>query len=177
MIEITRIDRTDTPEYQFVEELLVEAFPKEERRDLPELRSLTRHEARFHNQLIADDGTPVGLITHWDLGRFCYIEHFAIHPAMRNGGYGRQVLEWMQARLDRPIVLEAEPPVEEMARRRIAFYRRQGFTLWQSEYLQPPYRPGDNPLPLCLMVHGNLDEATDFPHVQQIIHRIVYGVK
>ncbi|MBQ8866330.1 MAG: GNAT family N-acetyltransferase [Bacteroidaceae bacterium] len=175
MIETTRLRATETPEYRFVEELMAEAFPREERRDEADLRAITRDEARFHNLVITDEGAPVGLITCWELGRFCYIEHFAILPTMRNRGYGRRVMELMQGRLNLPIVLEAEPPVEEVARRRIAFYQRLGFTLWQSPYLQPPYRATDDFLPLCLMACGALDEAADFTHVRETIHRVVYG--
>lgn len=175
MIKTTRLQTADTPEFRFVEELLTGAFPKEERRDPADFRTITVHDERFHNLLITDEDSLVGFITYWDLGRFCYIEHFAILPAVRNRGYGREVLCWLKNRLCCPIVLEAECPVEEMACRRIAFYQRQGFLLWQSEYLQPPYRPGDNFFPLRLMVYGALDEAADFSHVKQTIHRVVYG--
>lgn len=175
MVELIRLQETDTPEYLFVEKLLTEAFPEEERRDLPDFHTLTRCEGRFYNNVITDNDSPIGLVTYWDLERFLYIEHFAILPALRNGGYGHRVLELLKNRLRRPIVLEAEPPTEELARRRIAFYCRQGFILWQSPYLQPPYRNSDTPFPLCLMVCGNLNEATDFAYVRQTIHQTVYG--
>ena len=32
-----------------------------------------------------------------------------------------------------------EIPEEEMAKRRINFYQRQGFSLWEKPYQQPPY--------------------------------------
>lgn len=174
MIEIRRICNTDTADFHFIEELLTAAFPQEEYRQLSEFRRLTKEETRFHNNLIVDNDSPIGLITYWDLDRFCYVEHFAILPAMRNKGYGHNVLELLKGHKRLPIVLEVECPEEEMARRRIAFYQRQGFTLWQSEYLQPPYRPGDGFLPLRLMVHGELDENTCFPWVKQTIHQKVY---
>ena len=77
-----------------------------------------------------------------------------------------------------PFVLEVEMPADDLSRRRIAFYERNGFTLWRDcAYMQPPYRPEDAPLPMLLMVKGNLSPEQDFPHVRQTIHREVYGVK
>ena len=74
---------------------------------------------------------PVGFITYWDFDSFYYVEHFATNPALRNGGYGKRTLEYLCNYLKHPIVLEVERPVEEMAKRRISFYQRQGFTLWK----------------------------------------------
>ena len=79
--------------------------------------------------------------------------------------------------LKRPIVLEVERPIEEMAKRRISFYQRQGFTLWEKDYSQPPYKPGDDFLPMYLMVHGELDCEKDFETIKKRIHKEVYGVK
>ncbi len=61
-----------------------------------------------------------------DNGRFYYIEHFAIDPSLRNGGYGKRVLEVdeLKKQLKGPIVLEVEEPNDEMSTRRIHFYKR-----------------------------------------------------
>ena len=112
-----------------------------------------------------------------DFDSFYYVEHFATNPALRNGGYGKRTLEYLCNYLKRPIVLEVERPVEEMAKRRISFYQRQGFTLWEKDYCQPPYKPGDDFLPMYLMVHGELDCEKDFETIKKRIHKEVYGVK
>lgn len=174
-IEIRRIQDADTNEYQLMEKLLTDSFPEEEYRDLPELRTFTKNKGIFHNNLIYDNGTFIGLITYWDFGRFYYVEHFAILPEMRNHGYGKTVLEKTKELLHLPIVLEVECPTEEMARRRIKFYERQGFVLWKHEYMQPPYRPGGDGLPLLLMAYGNLNEPQDFATIEKAIHKEVYG--
>lgn len=174
-IALHRIHATDTDEYRFVENLLTEAFPKEEYRELSEFRTLTASKRIFHNNLIYDGETLVGFVTYWDFRRFCYIEHFATLPNMRNKGYGRQVLACLQALLRVPIVLEVECPEEEMARRRIGFYERQGFMLWKRDYVQPPYRPGGDFLKLYLMAYGDLSEERDFDFIKKTIHKEVYG--
>lgn len=113
----------------------------------------------------------------WDFDEFYYVEHFATNPALRNGGYGKRTLEHLCEFLKRPIVLEVERPVEEMAKRRINFYQRHGFTLWEKDYYQPPYKEGDDFLPMYLMVHGNLDAEKDYEGIRHKLHTIVYGVK
>ena len=141
-LQLRRLHDTATEEYRFTEQLLTAAFPPEEYRDFEELRVLTQDDPRFRNHAILDRGEPVGVLSYWDFGRFHYVEHFAVCPGMRNRGYGRKVLGMLRSRLHTPVVLEVERPDSELAARRIAFYRRNGFTLWESDYVQPPYRPG-----------------------------------
>ena len=64
-----------------------------------------------------------------------------------------------------------------MAIRRIGFYQRQGFKLWKNDYLQPPYKEGDDfSLPLYIMAHGDLNPDTDYETVK-MNPPFVYGVK
>lgn len=175
MIEIKRLTSSQSPYYPFVEQLLTLSFPVEEYRPLAEWKRYTDEKQAFYNQVILDDRQPVGVVTHWDFGRFCYVEHLAISPDARNGGYGGRLLQLLQQKLQRPIVLEVEEPQEEMARRRIGFYQRHGFKLWITPYLQPPYRPGDSLLPMHLMVWGELHEAEAYEEVKSTLYREVYG--
>lgn len=177
MIEIKRISTHNTHLYAFMESLLIESFPVEEYRELADMRKYTDDMPDFYNNIILDNSVPVGFVTYWLLGDFYYIEHFAISPEHRNGGYGAKLLAHLAQTLQKPIALEVEMPVEEMALRRINFYKRQGYVLWQKEYHQPPYRPGYDKLPMLVMVQGNLDAEKDFEKVKKAIHGKVYGVK
>lgn len=177
MIKFQPISTSDVQHYKFMEELLTAAFPPEEYRELESLREYTDRIGNFQNNIIFDDDIPIGFITYWNFSQFYYVEHFAINPALRNGGYGKKVLEHLCKEITLPIVLEVEKPVEEMAKRRINFYTRHGFTLWQKEYEQPPYKKGDDFLPMYLMVHGNLQCGKDFDEVKNKIYKEVYGIK
>lgn len=183
MMTFQRITTANVTLYNYMEELLVSSFPKEEYRDLEELRRYTDSKEKFHNNVIfassglsSNESTPIGLLTYWDFTTFYYVEHFAIAPQARNGGYGRQALEYLCRSLPRPIILEVEMPDEEIARRRINFYQRQGFRLWQLPYQQPPYRKGEAYLPLLLMSYGNIDCNKEFDNIKQTIYREVYGI-
>ena len=162
MIKLQPISTSDLQHYKFMEELLVDAFPPEEYRQLEELREYTDRTGNFHNNIIFDDDLPIGFITYWDFDRFYYVEHFATNPALRNGGYGKRTLEYLCNHLQLPIVLEVERPVEEM---------------WKNDYYQPPYKPGDDFLPMYLMVYGDLNPEKDYEDIRHKLHTVVYGVK
>ena len=174
MITLQRITTADRELYAFLEGLMTRSFPSDEYRDLDELRDFTDHRPHFYNNIVLNDGTPIGLLSYWDFDDFYYAEHFAIDPTQRNGGYGKAVLQHLCQLLDKPIVLEVEEPDEEMARRRIGFYQRNGFVLWDNEYRQRPYKPGDPCLPMRLMVYGPLDSRKDYNRVVRRIYRDVY---
>jgi len=177
MIDIKTIKTTDSTHYNFVEGLLVDAFPKEERRELDVQREFTDSNPLFKSNVILHFDKPVGLFTYWDFDDFYYIEHFAISQDARNGGFGKRVLEGMNEILEKPIVLEVEAPNDEMSKRRIGFYSRLGYELWEREYLQPPYRKGEGFLPMFLMVKGDLDINKDFPRIKDKIYKEVYLVE
>ena len=180
MLKVTPI-HTSHEGYAFVEELMNDAFPIEERRDNDKQRANTDHNPLFTVHLITDekeDGTivNVGFITSWDFCNFHYLEHFATGPQVRNMGYGKQVLSMVLDKMSGLIVLEVEEPEDELTRRRIGFYERNGFKLCQQEYTQPAYRPGVNGLPLKLMFRGQESLDADFEYVRDTLYREVYEV-
>lgn len=171
---------TGHPDYPFVEKLLHTAFPEEERRADELQRRNTDSHPQFGCYLVAEQekntDVPIGLITLWHLNGFCYVEHLATIPSVRNSGYGQRILSKVGEMFPGLIVLEVEPPEDEMAIRRIGFYRRCGFSFCEKPYLQPPYRQGDKPFPLCLMFRGADSIDEDFTRIRDEIHRCVYGV-
>ena len=126
MIRLQRITTADTDLYSYMEKLMTQSFPSEEYRKLEELRKYTDTKTHFYNNIIFHNNTPVGLITYWDFGHFYYIEHFAIDPAQRNGGYGKSVLNHLCQLLKHPIVLEVEIP-EETAKNPTGVFVRYTF--------------------------------------------------
>lgn len=176
MIRIESI-RTTHEAYDFVENLLISAFPEEERRELALQREYTDSNPLFRTNVIYQGEQPVGVITCWDFDTFSYIEHFAISPDCRNGGYGQKVLTRMDELLAKPIVLEVEMPTTELSNRRIGFYKRLGYTLWEKEYRQPPYHAGDGYLPMRIMAKGALNPESDFESVKAKLYKDVYNVK
>ena len=104
MIEIKQVKTQDEVNYTFVEKLMHTAFPQEERRDTVQQREYSDNNLRFCNNIILENGNSIGMISYWTMGDFYYIEHFAIDPSLRNGGYGKRVLEMVKKKLKSPIV-------------------------------------------------------------------------
>lgn len=158
--------------------LLTEAFPPEERRDLDVWRRLSAGNSIFHHLQILDvedDGEQmVGLLTYWDFGRFVYAEHFATLPEARGKGIGASALAMLTDLSGKAILLEVELPEDDLTRRRVEFYRRNGFKLLDTPYIQPPYARGGEELPLRLMLKGELPSETSIDDVIATVHREVY---
>lgn len=175
MLELKRINSLHE-HYPFMEELMQTAFPSQERRDTELQRTYTDNQSRFHNNVLLDNGTPIGLLTYWDFDTFLYIEHFAISSERRNKGYGQQALATLKAKQEGMIVLEVEEPIDEITRRRVIFYQRQGFILQNYPYEQPPYRDGDEWFPMKIMSFQTEDFTEDtFLQVKSTIYQEVYG--
>lgn len=174
MLTHKNIKTTDQAAYQFIEELFINSFPCEERRELELQREFTDTNPLFTNILLLHQDKPVGFITYWNFEEFCYIEHFAISPEARNGGYGKEALLLFDKLINKPVVLEVEHPTDEMSQRRIGFYTRLEYRLWENEYMQPPYRKGDGFLPMHIMAKGDLNPERDFERIKNKIHKEVY---
>lgn len=174
MTELERLRETGTKEYERMVRLYTEAFPADERRDSEDLeRRIERGDIALH--LIMHDGQQAGFITTWNLGEVTYVEHFATEPWARGRGIGRGALEIMKTQSEKPLLLEVEPPeTGDMATRRIGFYRRCGFDVVSTDYVQPPYGPGKNAVALYLMA---TTANPDLQHIVRELHKRVYGVK
>ena len=150
------------------------SFPIEEQRPVESIERLIAEEQRFKASVLCHEGRFIGLLTYWRFEDFIYIEHFAISPALRSSGYGTTALKAFIRQQTLPVVLEAEPPTEEMAIRRVRFYERNGFTLYHHDYYQPPYTPDRQGIPLRLM--GTRAENPIFSAlVARTLHREVYA--
>lgn len=174
IIECRRIENSSNTLLEKVERTYNDSFPKAERRAFSLLRKLIDSERRFSVSALMRGSEYVGFITTWSFSCFTYIEHFAIDPSARNGGIGGKAMCEIIASCPTPIVLEVEMPTDEMSIRRIGFYERLGYTFDSHTYFQPPYRKGEQPLEMRLMIHGSLD--CSFEEVRRNLYRHVYGV-
>lgn len=171
--------KTEDSRYAFIENLLHESFPEGERREDDRQRYNVDNNPLFTTYLINDEEADisVGVITVWRFKKFCYVEHLATYPNIRNKGYGNKIIRTLlDGCKDITVVLEVEMPEDEMSKRRIGFYERNGFRLCTKNYLQPPYRLGGKPIPMYLMFSGCESIDEDFENIKAEIYSNVYGV-
>ena len=159
-----------------MKQLYERSFPAEERRPQAALDAAIASES-IDLWLIQADGADIGFLTINALpSGVNYIEHFAVEDSMRGSGVGSAALSLMSAMNPGPMVLEAEPAgTNPMAARRIGFYRRLGFELWDRyPYIQPAYAPGLDSPELRLMTRG-IPADSDIHALATEIRREVYG--
>lgn len=173
-MELVRITDLSGKMGEYARDILVGSFPPEEYRELGAWEQMTCKQRNFYNNVVVKGERNIGLLTYWDFDVFVYVEHFAIDPSLRGGGYGSEILSRLVQMVKKPVVLEVERPLTEEAKRRIAFYQRNGFALWKNDYQQPPYRVGDPYLPMYLMACGDMDENEYYTFVRTNIYSEVY---
>ena len=117
---------------------------------------------------------PAGFLAVWEFESFIYIEHFAVDPALRNSGTGSAMLQELVKQYQKPICLEVELPEDELTRRRIGFYERNGFVFNEYPYIQPPISKGKSPVPLRIMTYKSEITREEFQKMKEILYRRVY---
>ena len=177
MIHLHTIESQASPYWDSLALVYHDSFPIDEQRPIEDIARLIEHDQRFVAYALTDaSDTFIGMLTTWHFSQFIYIEHFAIAPTLRSQGYGSKVLQTYLSTQHKPIILEAEPPTDAIARRRIQFYQRCGLTLYEYPYIQPAYTPERRPIQLHLM--GTIDtKAIPLALISTTLHREVYGVQ
>jgi len=162
-------------ELALIENLYSEAFPENERRTLEGLRHQCLNGKECSVNLIKGGDKVLGLCIFWKFSSFTFVEHMAIFPEMRGMQAGEKTLGIIRNSLPSPVILEVEPPEDEMAQRRVNFYLRNGFYLHDLIYIQPSYH-GENQGPeLRLMTtHADITNPALSKYVQ-LIRTKVYG--
>ena len=100
---------------------------------------------------------------HWKAGDFHYVEHLAVSPRLRGQNMGSKALAAFAE--GRRVILEIDPPEDEISVRRLHFYQRLGFVENPQEYIHPSFRKPFHAHRLLLMSRpGPLtnEEARDF---------------
>lgn len=126
------------------------SFPLSERRTY-EQQIAAFIEKDYQVDAHLSDNHIIGFIAFWTAEEFVFIEHFAIAPEVRGKGLGSAILKPFIAGKQIPVILEIEPPVDDITRRRLRFYESLGFVKNDHNHFQPPYHQGDPPLQLDIL--------------------------
>lgn len=113
------------------------AFPvKEIRSEADHLRALD--DPAFEADGIWLGETFAGLLYFWKHKEWHYIEHLAIDPELRGHRIGSRALEAFCR--GKQVILEIDPPEDEISIRRLHFYQRLGFVENPHPYLHPSFQ-------------------------------------
>ncbi len=175
-MKLQKLDLLNKTDIDFIGNLYIESFLEEERRPVDEMWKLYEEsKAQFFILLAVSENKRVGFFTYWDLEDFIFAEHLAVSSNFRSGGYGSKIINLFKENIFLPIVLEVEPPETEIAKRRIGFYQRLGFEVWNVEYRQPSYHQDGKSYPMKLM-SDNIDLSKNCKEIINKIHTVAYKV-
>lgn len=156
--------------------LMSEAFPSVERRNYEDQKKVLCED--LYNIIVDKDNNDdiTGFIANWQFDDFNFIEHFAVNSKMRGNGLGTIMLKDYLSKCNKPIFLEVELPQNDVAIRRIEFYKRLGFHLNNFEYFQPPMQKQHDVLPLKVMSYPNSVNYKQFIKFKNMVYDVVYKV-
>lgn len=166
----------DKKDFEQLYGILLESFPPDELRGRQEHLALLDEPdykvwAHYNGQELQ------GFLTVWMLTEFAFVEHFAVKSSCRNSGLGSKLLQALSEKLGKRLCLEAELPETDMARRRLDFYRRNGFSVNEYPYLQPALEEGKSPVPLHILTTGGPVRKEEFETLVTDIYKTVYKGK
>ena len=90
----------------------------------------------------------------WESAEFIYVEHFCIDSTLRNQGFGSRALQLL-LETGKTVILEIDPPVDDISRRRKGFYERCGFAANPYPHIHPPYHQDHSGHALVVMSAPN----------------------
>lgn len=149
-----------------------ESFPDNEKRNRTAQWELFRRK-EYHVNCIYREDALAGFVCFWDIGNYVFVEHLAVSGNKRGDGLGAQLMTQL-INSGTPLVLEVEPPHDEISKRRIGFYERLGFHLNHYYHVQPPLQEGFEPVELLLMSYPNALSPNDTLYIEGQLQKVVY---
>ena len=159
-MEFIRLTDPTDPRFAPAFALYEISFPLHERRTRAAQEARLSHpEYRF--TLLYEENRLQGILLYWEGPGFRYVEHFAIAPELRGGGVGARALAQLCAQ-GIPVLLEIDPPVDQISIRRQHFYERCGFVKNPFSHVHPPYRGQFQGHPLVVMSAPSALSQSDY---------------
>lgn len=169
-MEFLPITTADDYRVQEIYTSYTSTFPEDERRDREQFTTLFSNP---HVKVISvlHDSQAIGYLIIWELSSYTFVEHFEVFEAFRSQKLGSHITGYLFKTYPR-IVLEIEPDhLGDDAKRRYAFYQRNGFTLIDEMYVQPSYGEGKNSLDLWLLANYSPESLKE---IKEEIYDVVY---
>ncbi|MBD8390308.1 GNAT family N-acetyltransferase [Dysgonomonas sp. BGC7] len=112
-----------------------------------EQRSQEQQSAAFKNNsyclvaLVKGDKLA-SFISYWEFDDYIYIEHLAVNSELRGQNIGSFTLSKFAQNNRKILLLEIDPLVDEVSKRRLCFYKKLGYKVNPYHHHHPAYRQG-----------------------------------
>ena len=157
--------------YKKAMDLYEVSFPEHEQRERHLQADIMVNE-EYHFNLIYDNDIWVGEIFWWETAEFIYVEHFCILPEMRGRRYGQKALALLDEE-GKTVILEIDPPVDDVSIHRKVFYERSGFEANGFTHVHPPYKKGFNGHSLVVMSSPTLLSGAEYHAFNRYLRTVV----
>ena len=168
-MEIIKIVPSESKLWDQVWRLYNESFPEYERRRISS-HSRASEDATFHTYIAVDNGNLLGLLFYWNYDKKIYIEHLAVNPTMRGKSIGSNIMkEFIAENKGATIILEIDPPVDDISKRRLSFYEKLGFRDTKQTYRHPSYSKNGQPHLLRILSYPKSISEHEFEEFQKFM--------
>ncbi|MDR2979981.1 MAG: GNAT family N-acetyltransferase [Bacteroidales bacterium] len=158
-------------------ELMEKVFPPVERRSKEDASQIFTTVPCYHAMGLKKDGKVTAFIAYWLFEDICFVDHLAVDDSLRGQGIGSEIMRYLVENTASTVVLEVEPPEDEISRKRIRFYEKIGFHLNTFSYIQPSMQPGQPEIPLMIMSYPHGLDLPKFNAARKRIFDNCYNVK
>ena len=159
-MRLERLSSKNAHLFERAYKLYQDSFPLQERRDEDEQQRVLKKDD-YHFDFIIDEKKIIGVMLYWETEKFVFLEHFVTFPHLREKGYGKEALSLLKEKY-KTIILEIEPPVDQITIRRYGFYKRNGFIMNPYRHIQAKYHVGDDDLELKVLSYPNVLEKGEY---------------
>lgn len=154
--------------------LMQQAFPAEQ------MREYQNHQILYDKGCFEAFGKKdkyenvVAVISIWKLEEIRYVEHLVVKEEWRGQGIGEKLMQFAFQKEKSPFLLEVELPENDIAKKRIDFYKRLGMYYNDYEYFQPPWKKEYRMLPLRFMTYPEKIDEKTFQRYKNMLYQKVY---
>lgn len=155
--------------------LMQKSFPKNEYRTYENQKKLLSNKYYKIIPYFGAENEFLAFAAIWEFDSFTFVEHIAVSEKCRGMGIGSKIMRDIINHSETDIILEIEPPNDEISVKRLGFYEKLGFKSNDYPYLQLPLNKNDKPLPLKILIYPQKLDEQKFKEIQKVIYSNVYG--
>ncbi|NEW84164.1 MAG: GNAT family N-acetyltransferase [Mariniphaga sp.] len=172
--KIKQMKDADDPNFIAFWNIYNTSFPLNERRVFNQQTEVFKKQ-EYQVDAYLSDNQIIGFIAYWTTKDFIFVEHLAITPEVRSNGFGSAILKPFIERETIPVILEIEPVINDLTRRRLKFYESLGFVRNDHIHYQPPYHHEDQPLLLDVLTWPHTIDQELYRQFSQFLKNTVMG--
>lgn len=152
-------------------QLYQSSFPLHEQRKPDAQRAILKEPDYQFNLLMEEDHLMGGASLLGNAG--IYLCRASVHSATAARQHcGSRALELLEQR-GKPVILEIDPPIDDISLRRKGFYERAGYRENPFTHVHPPYREGFAGHPLVVMSYPRQLEREEYDRFYQYLCSVV----